>query len=145
MPHRELNFFLLLCKMDTPFPHRTETCMNTEVCITSIRSSGASSKVSHIYTHISYRVSSPSHFLFKEDGSHYDKRSMMFWLSSMQLQSTEHTGHSNRKIKCTKSGQKLHSIKAGLEQSMSQGKQSVIYYAMIRHSASGLMPQWIAN
>ena len=39
------------------------------------------------------------------------------------------------------SGQKLHSAKAGLEQSMSQGKQkSAINYAMIIHSASAFMP-----
>lgn len=116
MPHRELNFSLLLCKMDTPFPHRVQICMKTEVRVISMGSSGAGSKVSYIYTHISYTASSPSDFLFKEDGSHYDKKSMIFQLSSMQLQSTEHIGHSNRKIKCTLSGQKLHSIKAGLEQ-----------------------------
>lgn len=66
---------------------------------------------------------------------------MIFQLSSMQLQSTDHIGHSNRKIKCTQSGQELHSVRAGLEQSMSQGKhKSIIYYAMIIQSASALMP-----
>lgn len=87
-------------------------------------------------------MSFPSHFLVKEDGSHYDKKRTIFQFSGMQLQSTEHTGHSNRNIKYTKSVQKLHSIKNGLEQYMSPGKhKSVISYdAMIIHLAHALMP-----
>lgn len=48
---------LLLCKTDTPFPHRVGACMKVEVFITNIESSGASFKVSDSYIHVFHRVS----------------------------------------------------------------------------------------
>lgn len=66
MPHREFNFFSLLCKLDTLAPHRAETCLKTQFALPAQNLVKLHPKSDTFSFPIGCRVSIPL-FLFKEN------------------------------------------------------------------------------